>query len=55
MRFRERGIFCVSFGMRAHLRGVHLNAHLAQADLLNAAQIARYSELRGYSLDHRGH
>ena len=55
MRFRELGIFCASFGMRAHLRGAHLNAHLEQTGLLNAAQIARYSELRGYSLDHRGH
>jgi len=40
---------------RTHLRGVHLNAHLEQAGLLNAAQIARYSELRGYSTEHRGH
>jgi Spy/CpxP family protein refolding chaperone len=40
---------------RAHLRGVHLNAHLEQAGLLNAAQIARYNELRGYSTGHHGH
>jgi hypothetical protein len=40
---------------RAHLRGVHLNAHLEQTGLLNAAQIARYSELRGYSMEHTGH
>jgi hypothetical protein len=40
---------------RAHLRGVHLNAHLEQNGLLNAAQIARYSQLRGYSMDHGEH
>jgi hypothetical protein len=40
---------------RAHLRGVHLHAHLEQTELLNAAQIARYSELRGYSAGHHGH
>jgi Spy/CpxP family protein refolding chaperone len=40
---------------RAHLRGVHLNAHLAQADLLTTAQIARYSALRGYAAGHHGH
>lgn len=40
---------------RAHLRGVHLHAHLEQTRLLNAAQIARYSELRGYSAEHHGH
>ena len=40
---------------RAHLRGVHLNAHLEQTRLLNAAQVARYSELRGYSTEHHGH
>ena len=40
---------------RAHLRGVHLHAHLEQTRLLNAAQIARYSELRGYPAEHHGH
>jgi Spy/CpxP family protein refolding chaperone len=40
---------------RAHLRGVHLNAHLEQTRLLNPAQIARYNELRGYSTGHHGH
>ena len=40
---------------RAHLRGVHLHAHLEQSDLLNAAQIARYSQLGDYSMDHREH
>jgi hypothetical protein len=42
-------------GTRARLRGVHLNAHLEQAALLNGAQIARYSGLRGYSAPHAGH
>jgi Spy/CpxP family protein refolding chaperone len=42
--------------IRAHLRGVHLNAHLEQAALLTPHQRARYTELRGYSSDaHRGH
>jgi hypothetical protein len=40
---------------RARLRGIHLNAHLEQAALLNSAQIARYSVLRGYSAAHAGH
>jgi hypothetical protein len=34
---------------RARLRGIHLDAHLAQARLLAGHQIARYAELRGYA------
>jgi len=42
--------------IRAHLRGVHLNAHLEQVALLTPHQRARYAELRGYASDpHRGH
>jgi len=69
MRFTELGISCALAAtaakvhwqlarieaMRAHLRGVHLDAHLEQTGPLNAAQIARYSELRGHSMEHAGH
>jgi Spy/CpxP family protein refolding chaperone len=42
--------------IRAHLRAVHLNAHLEQSALLTPRQRARYAELRGYANhDHRGH
>jgi Spy/CpxP family protein refolding chaperone len=34
---------------RSRLRAVHLNAHLEQVRILDAAQVAKYSELRGYS------
>jgi Spy/CpxP family protein refolding chaperone len=34
--------------LRTRLRGVHLNAHLEQAAILDAHQIARYAQLRGY-------
>jgi Spy/CpxP family protein refolding chaperone len=44
-------------GHRAKLRAIHLEAHLQQAQLLDAAQIARYAELRGYGSGdaHGGH
>jgi Spy/CpxP family protein refolding chaperone len=35
--------------LRARLRYVHLAAHLRQADILSAAQIAKYDRLRGYT------
>ena len=35
-------------GLRARLRGIHLNAHLEQAALLTSQQIALYSSLGGY-------
>jgi Spy/CpxP family protein refolding chaperone len=35
--------------IQARLRAEHLNTHLAQTKLLNAEQVRRYSELRGYS------
>jgi hypothetical protein len=35
--------------LQARLRAEHLNTHLAQTRLLNAEQIRRYAELRGYS------
>lgn len=33
-------------GLRARLRGLHLNAHLEQAEVLSAEQIEQYMELR---------
>src|SRR5437867_4887663 len=33
---------------QARLRAVHLNAHLAQRDILSATQLARYDQVRGY-------
>ena len=33
------------------LRGAHLRYHLAMVDLLTPMQIARYAELRGYTLN----
>ncbi len=44
--------------LRARLRYVHLEAHLRQVELLNAAQIATYDSLRGYQgagQDHSHH
>lgn len=43
--------------IQAKLRGVHLEAHLAQHRLLSPAQRARYAELRGYASAavHSGH
>lgn len=35
--------------LHARLRAEHLNTHLAQTRLLDAKQIRRYAELRGYS------
>lgn len=40
--------------LRKRLRGIHLNAHLEQAALLNADQIARYGHLRGYGSSQHG-
>jgi hypothetical protein len=34
---------------QGELRAAHLRYHLAMADVLSSAQIARYAELRGYS------
>lgn len=36
---------------RASLRYIHLASHLATPEILSAAQIARYNELRGYGQD----
>ncbi|MFB9069288.1 Spy/CpxP family protein refolding chaperone [Pseudofulvimonas gallinarii] len=43
--------------LEARLRAVHLNAHVAQRDVLTAEQVERYVQLRGYgdSHDHHGH
>ncbi len=38
--------------IRTRLRGVHLDAHLEQAGLLNAGQIAAYARLRGVEARH---
>ena len=36
--------------LQGELRGVHLEAHLAQVRILTPAQVARYMALRGYAL-----
>lgn len=46
--------------LRAQLRGVHLNAHVALRPLLSDHQVARYDQLRGYTAansthHHKGH
>lgn len=42
--------------LQGELRGVHLEAHLAQTDILTQAQVAAYVDLRGYGgMDHAGH
>lgn len=40
--------------LQSRLRAIHLEAHLAQVQLLSADQIALYQKLRGYS-DSTGH
>ncbi|MEX2198104.1 MAG: periplasmic heavy metal sensor [Burkholderiales bacterium] len=41
--------------LQGELRRVHLEAHLAQTDILTPEQIAAYAELRGYGgADHSG-
>jgi Spy/CpxP family protein refolding chaperone len=40
--------------LQARLRGVHLEAHLAQVEILSPEQSLRYAALRGYSASH-GH
>lgn len=37
--------------LQADLRGVHLQAHLAQVEILTPGQIASYDRLRGYASD----
>lgn len=34
--------------LQAQLRGVHLNAHIEQREVLSAEQVERYVQLRGY-------
>jgi Spy/CpxP family protein refolding chaperone len=43
--------------LQAQMRGTHLEAHLAQAQILTPEQTARYAQLRGYSGSdaHEGH
>jgi Spy/CpxP family protein refolding chaperone len=42
--------------LQGELRRVHLEAHLAQTDILTRKQVAAYVELRGYGgMDHAGH
>jgi len=42
--------------LQGQLRGVHLEAHLAQADILTPEQVAAYVALRGYGgMGHAGH
>jgi Spy/CpxP family protein refolding chaperone len=45
--------------LQARVRGAHLEAHLAQVEILTPEQNARYAQLRGYGAstapsDHRG-
>lgn len=40
--------------LEARLRAVHLNAHVAQRDLLRAEQVERYVRLRGYGAPAHG-
>jgi Spy/CpxP family protein refolding chaperone len=35
--------------LQAQVRGAHLEAHLAQAEILTPAQVSKYMTLRGYS------
>lgn len=46
--------------LQARIRAAHLEAHIAQAEVLTQDQTARYNRLRGYassqpSPDHKGH
>ena len=41
--------------LQAAVRGIHLQAHIDQAAVLNADQIARYSALRGYGAGGQTH
>jgi Spy/CpxP family protein refolding chaperone len=43
--------------LQAGVRGAHLEAHLAQVEILTAEQNARYARLRGYggAVGHTGH
>lgn len=43
--------------LQAGVRGAHLEAHLAQVEILSAEQNARYARLRGYgsAVEHAGH
>jgi Spy/CpxP family protein refolding chaperone len=34
--------------LQAKVRGVHLQAHLAQLEILTSSQVAKYQDLRGY-------
>jgi len=39
--------------LQAKVRGIHLEAHLQQAGILDAEQVARYNALRGYDKDNK--
>lgn len=41
--------------IEARLRQVHLQAHLAQLEVLGPKQLALYREFRGYASEHTGH
>jgi len=41
--------------LQARVRQAHLEAHLAQMDVLTAEQVARYMKLRGYGAGTKGH
>jgi hypothetical protein len=41
--------------LQAKVRATHLQAHLAQAEILSGEQLRRYDELRGYGSDEPAH
>lgn len=41
--------------LHAEVRGAHLEAHLAQTDVLSPLQVQRYTALRGYGESERPH
>lgn len=41
--------------LQGRLRYIHLHAHLVQKPVLDAEQIRRYQQLRGYGAGHDGH
>jgi hypothetical protein len=36
--------------LQTKVRGAHLQAHLAQLEILTPSQVAKYQELRGYTV-----
>jgi hypothetical protein len=61
--FRERSVTSDSLAsqlskigaLQAEVRGAHLEAHLAELQILTPAQTAEYAALRGYAAQPVGH